>query len=196
MHSLKFAEDLVGEWLKKYKFKKWLHSNTLNKPVTEELREERAQEIAKELSDHAKWRLHERSIKIEDLKKMKLKITCLDNNPNLADIVYRIQTVCSLLFKFTPTYKIFATKDNRLFSQMFTGKPTVIPQKENKEDCDFSTFEHKCKNCNIINKFYIKFKDDNNIDKTLQLEGFKPFPKDGIIKCDCGYDTNVIILTK
>lgn len=82
-NALKFAEDLVVEWLVKYKFKKWNVTETHKIPVTEEMKGRRAEEIAKELTNHSKWRLHGRSIKIDDLEGIGLKITRLDNDPEI-----------------------------------------------------------------------------------------------------------------
>lgn len=45
-HALKFAEDLVGKWLKQYKFKHWKVTETQKKTVTEEMKASRAKEIA------------------------------------------------------------------------------------------------------------------------------------------------------
>lgn len=89
-HSLKFAEDLVVDWLMRYKFKNWSVTETHKKPVTDEIKKKRAEEIASELTNHSKWRSHGRSIKIRDLEDIGLKITRLDDNPKLSEIVYRI----------------------------------------------------------------------------------------------------------
>jgi len=112
-HALKFAEDLVVEWLINYKFKKWTVTETSKKPVTEEMKKIRAEDIAKELTKHSKWRSHGRSIKIDDLEEIGLQITRVDDNPTLAEIVYRIQTICRLLFETTTSFKIFATQDSQ-----------------------------------------------------------------------------------
>ncbi len=67
-HALKFAEDLVFEWLYNYKFKTWTETETRKIPVTDEMKQERAKAIAEELTNHSKWRSHGRSIKAEDLE--------------------------------------------------------------------------------------------------------------------------------
>ena len=38
---------------------------------------------------------------------------------------------------------------------------------------------------------YFKFKDDPEIDKEQIKNGFKPYPKKGIFKCDCGYNIDL-----
>ncbi len=46
-----------------------------------------------------------------------MKINRIDDRPELAEIVYRIQAVCKFLFDMTPTLKIFATEDEKIFRQ-------------------------------------------------------------------------------
>jgi hypothetical protein len=189
-HALKFAEDLVVEWLIKYKFKKWTVTETRKINVTEEMKRKRAEEIAKELTDHSKWRLHGRSIKIDDLEEIGLKITRIDNDPKLADIVYRIQTVCRLLFENTTTFKIFATQDNKIFRQAVSvGAPIRIPE---KPTADVVEIKQKCPKCGEIYKIYAKLTPKPKIDVDFKNEGFKPFPKDAKIICKCGFEIDLL----
>jgi len=83
-HSLEFAKDLVVEWLMNYKFKKWDVTEKRKMPVTREMKETRAREIAGELTNHSKWRSHGRSIKIDNLEGIGLKVIRVDENPKLA----------------------------------------------------------------------------------------------------------------
>jgi len=188
-NALKFAEDLVIEWLTKYKFKKWTVTETRKIPVTEEMKRKRAEEIAKELIDHSKWRSHGRSIKIGNLEKIGLKITRVDDNPELAEIVYRIQTVCRLLFETTTSFKIFATQDSKIFRQAVpVGPPIKIPKMKAPEVAEF---EQKCPKCGKIYKIYAKFISDPKIDIDFQKRGFIPFPKDAKIICECGFEIDL-----
>lgn len=70
--------DLLKKWLVKYKFKNWeTHqtSSTLKGTVvTDEQKEQRAEEIASALSNNSKWKSHGRPINIEALKDLRLKI--------------------------------------------------------------------------------------------------------------------------
>ena len=70
-----FAIELVKEWLVTYKFKKWKTHSTDNTPVTNQEKEGRANEVATALSNHSKWLTHARSLKIQDIRDLKLKIT-------------------------------------------------------------------------------------------------------------------------
>jgi len=189
-HSLKFAEDLVVEWLEKYKFKNWNKTETQGLTVTSELKKQRANEIVKELINHSRWRLHGRSIKIDDLEAIGLKINRVDNDPQLSDIVYRIQTVCKLLFMSTSLFKIFATKDNKIFRNATPSGQFVMPQMKVGPPEVFD-FKVKCQKCGKVHALYGKLVDNPQIDRDFQAAGNKPFPKDCRIKCDCGFEIDV-----
>ncbi|MCD6134652.1 MAG: ATP-dependent Clp protease proteolytic subunit [Candidatus Omnitrophica bacterium] len=189
-HSLKFAEELVVEWLKKYKFKNWNKTEIRRIPVTEKMKEERAKEIVSELINHGKWRSHGRSIKIEDLESIKLKITRIDDDAELKDIVYRIQIVCRLLFTTSSTYKIFATRDDKLLKQAVPmSAPVKIPK--TSKFPDVVEIKIKCPRCGKIYKIYAKFTPNSKIDEDYKKKGCIPFPKDNKVKCDCGYEINL-----
>lgn len=65
--------DLLQKWLVKYKFKNWTHHSN-NTCVTKEEKQQRAIEIAQELSDNNKWKSHGKGISIAELSDLKLKI--------------------------------------------------------------------------------------------------------------------------
>ena len=188
-HSLKFAEDLVQEWLVKYKFKNWNTTETRKEPVTDDIKRKRAEEIAQELTNHTRWRSHGRSIKIGDLEYIGLKVTRIDDDPKLADLVYRIHTVCRLLFDTTTSFKIFATKDHKIFRQAVpVGEPIRIPDQPAAEVAEI---KHVCEKCGREHKIYAKFTQNPAIDMDLKSRGFVPFPKDAKLICDCGYQIDL-----
>lgn len=118
INSLEFAKDLVKSWLEEFKFKNWTKTRTNGKVVTEEMRKNRANEVAEMLCDHTTWRTHGRSLKIEDLQEV-LVIERIDEDTKLADIVYRIKTVIRLILDSSTVYKIFFTDEIQL-SKTFT----------------------------------------------------------------------------
>lgn len=189
-HSLKFAEDLVVDWLIKFKFKNWNETETRKIPVTPEMKRTRALEIVQELINHAKWRSHGRSIKINDLEEIKLKITKIDDDIELKDIVYRIQTVCKLLFTTSSTYKIFATHEEKIFKQAFsTNVPVATPKVHNSHD--IVKVNLNCPKCGKNYKVYAKFIQNQKIDQDCQNEGLIVFPKDNKLNCSCGFELNL-----
>ena len=192
-NALKYAEDLVIEWLIKYKFKKWTETETRKIPVTEEMKKKRAGEIAAELINHSKWRSHGRSIKIGDLEEIGLRITKVEDDPKLADIVYKIQTVCRLLFESSTIFKIFATAESKLFKQATPKEgPIRIPIPQMPAG-DVVQIQQKCPKCKKVHSLYGKFSPNPQIDQKLKNKGLIPFPKDAKIKCDnCGFEIDLL----
>lgn len=188
-HALEYAKDLVIEWLAKYKFKKWDVTETRKITVTEEFKRNRAEEIARELTNHAKWRLHGRSIKRYDLENIGLKIKRVEDDPKLSDLVYRIQIVCRLLFDTTTTFKIFATEDTKIFRQAVPASVPISAPMPPKPDV--VKIDQKCPKCGIAHKIYAKFVHNPKIDKELKTKGFKSFPKDNKIICGCGFEIDL-----
>lgn len=96
--KLKFIEQaknltitLLKDWLVKYKFKDWsthewkFNPNKKWQPVTEQEKEERAEEIASMLWNINLWHSHWRSINMEKLKnKLKLKIKNINEDNKLS----------------------------------------------------------------------------------------------------------------
>lgn len=79
LHSFEEARELsnnlLKEWLAKYKFKGWTVTESRGLSVTTEMRERRALEVAQGLMDHQRWHSHGRPISMEILRKdLNLKI--------------------------------------------------------------------------------------------------------------------------
>ncbi len=169
----------------RYKFKNWTITETRGIQVTEELKKKQATKIAQQLTNHSRWRSHGRSIKIDDLSDIGLKVTRIDDDPPLADIIYRIQTVCRFLFHSTNIFKIFATQDNKIFRQATpVGNPTHTPEHINPGVVEIN---HECPKCKKKYQIYGKLINDPKIDNDYLGKGFIPFPKDGILICECGH---------
>jgi hypothetical protein len=190
-HSLEFAKDIVIEWLQKYKFKNWAQTETRKMPVDKSMKEKRAKEIAGILSNHARWRTHGRSLKIEDLHGIGLKINRIDDDPVLSEIVYRIQTVLRLLFSSTSTYKIFATASQKIFKNAVpTGAPPLFPA-GTPAVAEVAHLDIKCQKCGKTHSIYAKFVQNPKIDEDYKNKGATPFPKDNKLVCDCGFEIDL-----
>ena len=79
LHSFQKARDLsvnlLKEWLARYKFKDWKQTETRKAPVTPQMREARAKEVAEKLMNHTLWQSHARPISMEVLRRdINLKI--------------------------------------------------------------------------------------------------------------------------
>lgn len=190
LHSLKFAEDLVVEWLPKYKFANWDKTEERQIPVTQKMKEDRAKEVVEQLINHARWRSHGRSIKIEDLEPL-LKIQKIDDDPVLADIVYRIDIVLRLLCDSTSTFKVFLSADNKIFRQATPG-PTSLPVPLPAKDINVVHIDQVCPKCGHVHKLYAKTKPNPKIDEEEKKKGYIPFPKNGKVICTCKHEIDIL----
>lgn len=187
-NSLNFAKDLVIDWLPKFKFKDWNVTETRKKKVTDLMKKRKARTIVNQLINHNKWRSHGRSIKIDDLETIGLKITKLDKDPNLSDIVYRIQTVIKLLFGTTNTFKVLATETEKIFA---SATPVNVPPQIGPQQAEVAKLDIKCPTCGKEYQIYAKLINNPKIDQDMKKEGFFSFPKDNKIKCGCGFEIDI-----
>ena len=93
LHQFELARDLsidlLKRWLTIYKFKDWTKTETGKIPVTKEMKEQRASEIAHQLSDHTRWLTHGRGIDMKTLRdELRLKIDDFGDNPELKKAVW------------------------------------------------------------------------------------------------------------
>ncbi|HME50983.1 MAG TPA: peptidase [Candidatus Lokiarchaeia archaeon] len=186
-NALQYAKDLVVDWLPKYKFKNWTITETREIPVSEEMKRERAIELSELLTDREKWRSHGRSIKIDDLANY-LKITKIDDDPKLSEIVYRIQTVIRFIFGVSNNYKVFATADEKLFKTAFSQQNPI--QNPNLKP-DVVEIDIDCPHCGKKHNIYAKFLPNPQIDIDLKKKGRTPFPKNNILRCSCGFEIDL-----
>lgn len=182
INVMSFSEKLVTDWLAQYKFKFWEKHSSNGKQVTQDEKTERAKEIAKTLCDHGKWLTHGRSITIQDLREMRLKITDFSENPHLYEAIRRYYTLLLMSFDRSPIFKIFETPQSQMYRS--TGKP----EKEGSgKALAVATIEVKCPNCNIISRVQA------NLEEGAPLEpGATKFPKDNVLLCPaCKHKMNL-----
>lgn len=80
--------SLLKEWLVKYKFKNWSVTESKGTPVTDAMKESRAEEIARLLNDPDRWHTHGHGISMEVLRKdLKLKIEDFGGVPKLSEAI-------------------------------------------------------------------------------------------------------------
>ena len=81
--------DLLKRWLVEYKFKNWTEHRTTNPgtPVTDQQRAERAEQIARDLADHRRWRSHGRNLDVAKLKELRIEIDDFSDNVELRTAV-------------------------------------------------------------------------------------------------------------
>ncbi len=190
INSLEFSKDLVKHWLEEHKFKKWEVTRSNKKPVTPEMRKKRAHEVAEMFCDHTTWRTHGRSLKIEDLEEV-LIIKKIDEDKELADIVYRIKTIIRLIFDSSTVYKLFYTDDLRL-SKTYTVSPASnIPvanpfeqPKAKQKPVEVVELDIQCPKCKKRHKVNGYIDLDSKLVKAKKLP-VNPNVKDNdILVCD------------
>ena len=82
------SQELLKEWLVRYKFKDWTVTETHGLEVTENMKRERAQQIAEKLSDVERWNSHGIGINMERLETIVgLKIDDFGQNTELRQAV-------------------------------------------------------------------------------------------------------------
>ena len=194
-HSLEYAKDLVKQWLYQYKFEGWITTETNQKTVTDEMKKNRADEVAEKLVNHSRWRTHGRSLNIDDLESIGIKVVNLEKETKVAEIVYRIQFVCKLLQESTSLYKLFFSKDEKIIKKAVVANiqknqaqvmPQGIPQ-----DTKIIKIDIACEKCGRKHRFYKKMVDDGLIDDEMKKQNVLLLPEKDAITCECG---NVIDL--
>lgn len=173
---LEFSKKLVTRWLTNYKFKFWKTHSSTGKKVTNKEKEKRAEEIAEKLCKHGEWLTHGRSIKINDLHKMRLKVTDYSKNSELYEAISRYYILLKMTFDSTNIYKIFETKDSQIYRYTRPISQSIKPMK--KKTPDSAIIEVKCPKCKNEIKIQANFKKGIPVQK-----GAKIFPRDNKIKC-------------
>jgi hypothetical protein len=167
-----FARTLVTEWLAEWKFQNWeIHSST-GKKVTKEDKENRAGEIADQLCKHSRWLTHNRSIKMDDLVEMKLKITDYSQTPGLYDAIRRYYTLLRMAFENSSIFKIYETPKTRIY-RAISGM---------QRQFEIAEIGFTCPQCRKT------FKIQVNLGQKAPLKpGNLPFPANNKFKCpSCG----------
>lgn len=197
-NSLDFAKILVQDWLVKYKFKNWKETQSSHKKVTKKMKEDRAKDIADYLCKHTEWKTHGRSLKIDDLKDL-LLIENIDENPSLADIVYRIKTIIRLIFDSSTDYKLYFWEDfniTRTATVANANMPTApIPVPKNQtQQVEQVVIEIDCPKCGKKHKIPGYFDIDSATIKRLKLPTNNIIKDNDVLVCDglgCGLNIDL-----
>lgn len=93
LHQFELAKQLsnalLKEWLTTYKFKDWTVTETQHTPVTLQMKEARAADIAEKLNDNQRWQSHGRGIPMKTLEnELNLKIDDYGADNALRDKVW------------------------------------------------------------------------------------------------------------
>ena len=177
-----FAEGLVRDWLVRFKFKYWAEHSSSGSPVTQDEKIRRAADIAEALSDHGRWKTHNRSITIDDLHELRLQVTDFGDQDELADAIRRYYVLLRLTFD-TNIYKLFETPT----SQIMRFENVVPTPPQAPQNAKNAVLEVSCKKCGA------KFKLQASLGKPRPIEpGNLPFPEKNRLQCPaCGAEINL-----
>ncbi|MEA1887427.1 MAG: Clp protease ClpP [Bacteroidota bacterium] len=178
-----FSKTLVKKWLSEYKFRTWEKHSSTSKPVTKKEKQTRADTIATALCKHSKWLTHGKSIRLDDLEELRLRITNYESHPTLCDAIERYYTLLQMTFDMTGIYKLYETISSQIYT--FTQQDASIQRKPGQKDLDTALIDFKCPKCKVITKIQAAFKKGIPLQKNVV-----PFPKDNIFICpNCGTKT-------
>ena len=172
--AMEFAKTLVTDWLATYKFRTWItHKN--GRPVSDEEKRSRATEIATQLCDHGRWKTHGRSIKLDDLTGLGLKITDYSTSSDLGDAIRRYHALVMRTFEGT-AYKLYETPTSQLYRNVVPQ--TTVPPKE----ADRAIISVTCNRCNTVSQVQANLKPGLTPERGCAI-----FPLDGMFACPkCG----------
>jgi len=185
-NALDFATGLVTHWLAENKFKDW-NQHTDGQPVTPEERTQRARGIADELCDHKKWQTHGRSIKIQDLEAMRLKITDYSKDAELGDAIARYYALLQMTFA-TNIYKLYETPSSQILKTLLPPPGLqqlplgVPPGVQPIAGGGKAYMNFVCTNCKTVTPLQANLGQPQPLDPGRAL-----FPKDNKLQCPkCG----------
>lgn len=181
-NALDFARILVRDWLTEYKFKDWHTHSSTGAPVTEEERRQRAFEVADQLCSHSKWLSHGRSIRIDDLRAMRLKITDFTETAELSEAIQRYYALLQMTFE-SNIYKLFETLDSQIYRYIVEHNAMQKPKGAQAK----AMLSVRCQKCGT------EAQVQANLGVAQPLEpGKSPFPADNKFKCTiCGAETDL-----
>lgn len=191
-NALTFAKILVTQWLAQFKFRTWETHSSTGKAVTDDEKKKRAEEIAEQLCNHRFWKTHARSIKLDDLEGMRLKITNYAKTPDLEDAILRYYTLLQMTFA-TNIYKLFETQTSQVMRFLVPQVPISQPVGPNlPQGGAVLQFDFQCGSCKRASGMQA------NLEKGVPLEpGRTAFPPNNLFRCPgCGTQHNLADLRR
>lgn len=173
-NAQEFSQQLVRDWLVKYKFRNWNVHSTSGNPVTDQEKIQRAEEIAAALCDHGKWKTHGRRIRLADLHELRLRITDYSKDrPDLCEAIQRYFVLLQLTFNQSGVYKIYETTNSQILKHYSTGQVSAPPPVAGP----FADIQVPCP-CGAVSMVRAM------LDEDQQLPADKyPYPVDDIFTC-------------
>lgn len=181
----RFARELVTSWLESYKFGAWNVHSSDGRPVTQQEKHLRANEIADELSKHSRWMTHGRFVKIDDLTQLRLRITDYSKDASLADAIQRYYTLLRMTLE-GPIYKVFETPHTQVYR--FSVPMPAPPNQPSPDEIGTVNVDLVCEKCGSHHHLQANLKPAIDLS-----EGSIPFPNDNQFECpNCQTHSNLI----
>ena len=139
--------------------------------MSSEEREERAKQIAGQLCDHSRWLVHGRSIKISDLRDMRLRITDYSEDSELCDAITSYYALLQMSFA-TNMFKVYETTESQIYK---FDRATVPPLQAQAQKAEL---ELQCKKCKTVSRIQANFEPGQQLENECL-----PFPKDNKFHC-------------
>jgi hypothetical protein len=112
INASNYSINMVKEYLVNHKFKSWVIHSKTSKPVSDQERNDRAQEIASLLCEHDKWKNHGHAITREAAWDVcKLKIEHAEDITGLDRAMRRMWALFYWTFENTNVEKVFISKN-------------------------------------------------------------------------------------
>ena len=103
--------ELLVKWLSRYKFRRWDKTEERGETVTEQMKEDRAKDIAALLNNTERWHSHARGIDVKTLRdEVGLKIDNLADQP---DLYQSIRTYFDLLRDYMGRQELYSFVHSR-----------------------------------------------------------------------------------
>jgi hypothetical protein len=179
INASELSTRLVTQWLTEFKFKNWTTHSSDSRPVTEDDRRSRAEEIARHLCSHQEWLSHSRPIKIIDFEQMRLKITDYGKEPNLQATIWALWVNLHHLLSVTNLYKVYESDSIDIVKGALAAP---VGQASQPAGPGKAMVDVKCNKCSS------GYRIQCNLGAKQPIEpGAEPFPKDGKLICrTCG----------
>jgi len=182
--ALEFAKDLVRDWLVRYKFKDWHVHTSTGKKVTEAERRKRAKEIADQLCDQRCWKTHGRSIRMQDLKDMGVRITDYTKLPELADAIDRYAALLRMTFD-SNIFKVLEDINHQVYRAV--ANPAIQRGKALQADAEKADAEVECGKCHAKHTVQIDLRPGLSLQ-----DGRIGYPASNVLACpQCGNDIDL-----
>jgi ATP-dependent protease ClpP protease subunit len=186
LNASELSSKLVADWLVRYKFRDWNRHSVTGKPVTDEERKARAQEIAALLCHHQSWLSHARPIKISELEQMRFKITDYGKLPELQDAIWSLWVSLHFFMTASNVYKVYESESVEFYKiaviqsqpAQMAPLPILPPGAQGPvAQAQFVTAGVRC-SCGVNHKIQLNFLPNLPIQP-----GSEPFPKSGFFTC-------------